>query len=89
MIADYGVGQNEQHATAEVRVWQAVILQTIEEWLHGPLRRSLQAESYLFTDNVDFPVVCQQAGMDVGRLRSSLKRLRQRVVRPEGLRAAA
>jgi hypothetical protein len=89
MISDYGVSQNEHHATAEARVWQAVILQTIEEWLHGPLRRSLQAESYLFTDNVDFPMVCEQAGMDVGRLRSGLNRIRNRVVRPQGLPVAA
>jgi hypothetical protein len=89
MDADYGMARDEQQATAETRIWQAVILQTIEEWMHGPLRVSLQAERYLFSDNRDFPVVCQSAGMDIGRLRAGLGRVRCRVARPERLSAAA
>jgi hypothetical protein len=70
-------------ATAETRVWQAVILQTVEEWINGPKRLSLQAERYLFSDNTDFPMVCLSAGMDVERLRKSLARVRDRIVRQE------
>jgi hypothetical protein len=59
----------------EKRLWQAVIVTTIQEWLHGPLRSKRQAEEYLFQDEKDFPVVCQSAGMDSERLRAKLHRL--------------
>jgi hypothetical protein len=67
---------NEPQPIAESRLWQAVIVRTIEEWISGPLRLKRQAEEYLFRDNSDFPAVCQSAGMDVGRLRAKLMRLR-------------
>lgn len=85
MRPDFGVTQNDQHAMGETRVWQAVLLQTIQEWLHGPMRRSMQAERYLFFDNIDFPMVCQSAGMDPGRLRAGLERIRNRSTKPEEL----
>ena len=65
-----------QTPIAESRLWQAVIVSTIQEWIYGPLRLKRQAEEYLFKDNSDFPAVCQSAGMDVGRLRAKLTRLR-------------
>ena len=52
-------------AAPEARIWQAVILQTVQEWINGPARLSVQAEQYLFSDNKDFPMVCQSAGLDV------------------------
>jgi hypothetical protein len=79
----------DHDATPETRVWQAVILQTVEEWIHGPARLSLRAERYLFSDNTDFPMVCQSAGMDMGRLRAGLERIRQRMPKPEQLPVAA
>lgn len=60
----------------ETRLWQAVIVTTIQEWISGPLRSKRQAEEYLFQDQKDFPVVCQSAGLDPGRLRTKLNRLR-------------
>ncbi len=66
----------EQQTPAEVRLWQAVIVTTIQEWISGPLRAKRQAEDYLFKDPTDFALVCQSAGMDVGRLRAQLTRLR-------------
>jgi len=30
--------------TPEMRVWQAVIASTVEEWVHGPLRSAREAE---------------------------------------------
>jgi hypothetical protein len=70
--------QADQYQTppAESRLWQAVIVSTIQEWIHGPLRLKRQAEEYLFKDDSDFPAVCQSAGMDVVRLRAKLSRLR-------------
>ena len=60
----------------EKRMWQAVIVTAIQEWISGPLRSKRQAEQYLFQDQKDFPLVCQSAGMDADRLRAKLKRLR-------------
>jgi hypothetical protein len=62
-------------ADIERRLWQAVIVTTIQEWISGPLRSKRQAEEYLFQDQKDFPAVCQSAGMDAGRLRAKLNRL--------------
>ena len=60
----------------ETRLWQAVILSAVEDWVSGGLRSKREAEAYLFKDEVDFPHVCESAGMDVDRLRSRLKKLR-------------
>jgi hypothetical protein len=68
------VGNEEK--LMEVRLWQAVIVTTIQEWISGPLRRKREAEDYLFKDQRDFPLVCQSAGLDVGQLRSKLQRLK-------------
>ena len=59
-----------------MRLWQAVIVTVIQEWISGPLRSKRQAEEYLFQDQKDFPVVCQSAGLDPDRLRTKLHRLR-------------
>ena len=63
---------------AETRLWQAVILSAVEDWVSGPQRSKLEAEAYIFRDEVDFPRVCQSAGMNASQLRSRLKQLRQR-----------
>jgi predicted nucleic acid-binding protein len=75
-------------AAFEIILWRAVIARTIQEWISGPLRRRREAEQYLFDDNRDFPLVCRSAGMDAGRLRSRLTRLRGRAM-PDSLLAAA
>jgi predicted nucleic acid-binding protein len=68
------VGDEEK--LMEVRLWRAVIVSTIQEWVSGPLRRKREAEEYLFKDRQDFLLVCQSAGLDAGRLRSKLARLK-------------
>ena len=60
----------------EQRLWQAVLVTTIQEWISSPLRFQRQAEDFLFNDKKDFQLVCESAGMDSDRLRSQLKRLR-------------
>jgi hypothetical protein len=67
---------SEQDAQVEKRLWQAVVVSTIQEWISGPLRYKRIAEEYLFQDRSDFPQVCQSAGLDVDRLRQQLTRLR-------------
>jgi hypothetical protein len=81
-IKDCIIGNEEK--LMEMRLWQAVVVTTIQEWVSGPLRRKREAEDYLFKDQRDFPLVCQSAGLDVGRLRSKLARLKL----PEDFRAS-
>jgi len=76
-IVDREIGA-QQEIAGEVRLWQAVLVRTIQEWVSGPLRQQLQAEHYLFHDNTDFPRVCQSAGLDPDDLRARLKRIRSR-----------
>jgi len=74
------VSQNENRATAEERLWRAVIAKTLEEWVRGPLRYSRIAEEFLFHDNKDFQSVCSSAGMDPRNLRERLHSIRARIV---------
>lgn len=64
------------HGEMEVRLWQAVLVTTIQEWVSGTLRSQREAEQYLFRDQTDFRMVCQSAGFDADRLRAKLNRLR-------------
>ena len=75
--------------TNETLLWRAVIARTIQESISGSLRRQREAEQYLFGDNRDFPLVCGCAGMDLGRLRSRLTRLRGHAIPSYVLGAAA
>ena len=74
----YATVMSEREAPVETRLWQAVVLSTIQEWISGPLRYKRIAEEYLFKDHSDFPQVCQSAGLDVDRLRAQLIRLKTR-----------
>lgn len=67
--------------TSIERVWLAVITDAIQEWMHGPLSKSRLAEQYLFSDQKDFPLVCNSAGLDVDNLRARLEKLRGQVHR--------
>jgi hypothetical protein len=78
-VVDFETGLGMGLETApETRLWQAVILSAVEDWVSGGLRTKHEAEVYLFEDKVDFPRVCESAGMDVSRLRSRLKKLGDR-----------
>src|ERR1700722_18500380 len=77
----YHRSENAQEAPAEARVWQAVLLQAVEEFQFAPLRIRRKAEEFLFSDNADFPVVCSAAGMDVSCMRAQLEKLRKRSIR--------
>ncbi len=68
----------DQETAGEVRLWQAVLVRAIEEWMSGPAREQRQAEHYLFHDNSDFALVCQSAGLDPDDLRARLNRIRNR-----------
>jgi hypothetical protein len=63
----------------EVRLWQAVVVRVIEDWMSGPLRQKRQAECYLFDRNTDFARVCESAGLNADDLRARLTRIRGRL----------
>ena len=85
----HGETQIDHNATSETKLWQIVIMRTIEDWRSGSSRRSREAEKYLFHDNIDFPLVCESAGMNPDRLRSELIKLRYRALQTEGASLAA
>jgi hypothetical protein len=72
-------------ATAEEKLWRAVITKTLEEWICGPLSFSRKAEQFLFDDSSDFKAVCSSAGMDPERLRRRLKTIRARGIQKESI----
>ena len=72
--------ERDEEILPEMRMWQAVITSTVEEWVHGPLRRKREAEEYLFGDNKDFRTVCESAGMDPDHLRARLQQLEKKAV---------
>jgi len=62
----------------EEKLWRAVIASTVEEWVNGPLRRSREAEEFLFDDHADYRTVCYSAGINPEHLRSRLEKIRSR-----------
>ncbi len=78
-VSENGIeAQDEQGAKVEAHLWQAVIVGAIQEWRTGTLRRQLEAEHYLFEDSQGLELVCHLAGLDAGRLRTKLAKLRPR-----------
>ncbi len=77
------VGEKDSQEIPEQRLWQAVLVTAVREWLSGPMRRRLEAERYLFHDERDFRTVCESAGMDPRQLRERLNRLRKMDATPE------
>jgi hypothetical protein len=78
----------QDQATAEERLWMAVITSTIMEWTNGPLRRRREAEQFLFQDENDFELVCISAGINPASIRERLgKILEQSQVRLEQVAA--
>jgi hypothetical protein len=70
----------EMEETGEQKLWRAVIASTVEEWVNGPMRRSREAEEFLFNDNDDYRTVCSSAGINPEDLRSRLQKIRARQI---------
>ena len=70
--------RTEVEATAEQKLWRAVIASTVEEWVGGPLRQKREAEQFLFTDDKDYRTVCFSAGINPEDLRGRLEKIRSR-----------
>lgn len=78
----------EAEETAERKLWRAVIANTVDEWVNGPLRRQREAEDFLFTDNEDYRAVCDSAGINPEDLRGRLEKIRSRQTAEARARAA-
>jgi hypothetical protein len=66
-------------AVAEQRLWTAVIVHAVRDWLSGTLRDQREAQRFLFEDNDNFNHVCSCAGLDPSSFRSKLLRVGRRV----------
>lgn len=73
----FAISESNIEVIAEQRVWTAVIARAVEEWVSGPLGSQREAESYLFSDEKDFPDVCRSAGLDPQTLRRKLNKLKK------------
>lgn len=65
-----------EEMAGEVRLWQAVVVRSIQDWISGPARQQRQADHYIFEDK-DFGLVCQSAGLNADDLRARLSRFRK------------
>jgi len=66
------VGAGEM--AGELRLWQAVVVRAIQDWISGPNRQKRQAERYIFLEK-DFALVCQSAGLNADDLRVRLSKI--------------
>jgi hypothetical protein len=60
------------------KLWRAVIANTVDEWVNGPLRKKREAEQFLFSDDQDYRTVCFSAGINPDNLRARLEKIRAR-----------
>lgn len=67
---------------AERRLWTAVIVHAVQDWLSGSLRDQREAQRFIFESD-DFDQVCACAGIDPSSFRSRLLRV-GRQVQPHG-----
>lgn len=72
------VNGNKDKDIAEQKLWRAVIVNTVREWIRGSLQRKREAEQFLFRDDQDYRTVCLSAGIDPGNLRDRLQKIRAR-----------
>lgn len=63
----------------ERRLWTAVIVHAVQDWLSGTLREKRDAQRFLFDDSGDFQEVCACAGIDPSSFRSRLLRVGRQV----------
>ena len=77
-MVDTMMHDGEVEETAEQKLWRAVIANTVEEWIKGPLRQKREAEQFLFNDESDYRTVCFSAGINPEGLRSRLQKIRSR-----------
>jgi hypothetical protein len=58
------------------RLWNAVLLQAVEDWRSSNARRRNDAESFFFRCKRDLDCVCSGAGIDARSLQSRLAKVK-------------
>jgi hypothetical protein len=58
------------------RLWNAVLLQAIEDWRSSNARRHTEAEVFFFRCQTDFACVCSGAGIDARSLQDRLAKIK-------------
>jgi hypothetical protein len=61
------------------RLWTAVLLNAVEDWRNGTLRARREAQTFLFDNDEDFAMVCNNAGLDFSDFRVRLLKIGRRV----------
>ena len=67
---------SDQMEMPEQKLWRAVIASTVQEWIHGHLRKQREAEQFLFSNHKDYQTVCYSAGIDPVNFRDRLEKFR-------------
>jgi len=75
--AGASVGQQYEQQQGSRRLWAAVILQAIEDWQSGSLRRREEAERFFFQSQKDFASVCRSAGLDPMCMSEKIKKMKE------------
>jgi len=70
----HNIQVREVQEPMEQKLWRAVIASTVEEWINGPLRTKREAEKFLFSDNQDYRMVCDSAGINPEDFRCRLRK---------------
>jgi hypothetical protein len=74
--AGANAGQQFEEQVGSRRLWTAVILQAIEDFQSGSMRRREEAERFFFQNNKDFAQVCRSAGLDPINMTEKIKKLK-------------
>jgi hypothetical protein len=61
------------------RFWTAVLWTAVEDWGNGTLRVQREAQAFLFDNDEDFAMVCNNAGLDFSDFRVCLLKIGRRV----------
>src|SRR5580692_12670343 len=61
------------------RLWTAVLINAVEDWRNGTLRARREAQTFLFDNDEDFAMVCNNAGLDFSDFRVRLLKIGRRV----------
>jgi hypothetical protein len=76
------MSERSELPVAERNLWVAILLQALEDWQTGTLRRRKEAERFIFHCESDFAAVCRGAGLDPACVLAKLQRIKQTETRP-------
>src|SRR5271169_2096522 len=76
------MSERSELPVAERNLWVAILLQALDDWQTGTLRRRKEAERFIFHCESDFAAVCRGAGLDPACVLAKLQRIKQTETRP-------